>query len=35
VQWTSTIGTYFGYNGEVGRSHYDSHAVICSVQIAF
>src|SRR5271165_164953 len=33
VQWTQTIGTYFGYNGQVGRSNYDSHAVICSVHI--
>ena len=33
VQWTPTIGTYFGYNGQVGRSNYDSHAVICSVHI--
>jgi outer membrane autotransporter protein len=35
VQWTPTIGTYFGYNGQVGRSNYDSHAVICSVHMAF
>jgi outer membrane autotransporter protein len=35
VQWTPTIGTYFGYNGQVGRSNYDSHAVICSVHLAF
>jgi outer membrane autotransporter protein len=35
VQWTPTIGTYFGYNGQVGRSNYDSHAVICSVHVAF
>ncbi len=35
VQWTPTIGTYFGYNGQVGRSNYDSHSLICSVQVAF
>jgi outer membrane autotransporter protein len=35
VQWTPTIGTYFGYNGQVGRSNYDSHAVICSVNVNF
>ena len=33
VQWTPTIGTYFGYNGQVGRNNYDSQAVICSVRI--
>ena len=35
VQWTAALGTYFGYDGQVGRSNYDSHAVICSVHIAF
>ena len=35
VQWTPMIGTYFGYNGQVGRSNYDSHAVICSVHVDF
>jgi outer membrane autotransporter protein len=35
VQWTPTIGTYFGYNGNVGRSNYDSNSVICSVHVDF
>jgi outer membrane autotransporter protein len=35
VQWTSTIGTYVGYDGQVGRSNYDSHAVMCSVHLDF
>jgi outer membrane autotransporter protein len=35
MQWTPTIGTYFGYNGQVGRSNYDSQSLICSVRIAF
>jgi YVTN family beta-propeller protein/autotransporter-associated beta strand protein len=35
VQWTPTIGTYFGYDGQVGRTNYDSHAVLCSVHLDF
>jgi outer membrane autotransporter protein len=35
VQWTSTIGTYFGYNGDLGRSNYDSNSVNCSVHVDF
>jgi outer membrane autotransporter protein len=35
VQWTPTIGTYFGYSGLVGRSNYDSNSVICSVHWDF
>jgi outer membrane autotransporter protein len=35
VQWTPTIGTYFGYDGQVGRTNYDSHAVIGSVHLDF
>jgi outer membrane autotransporter protein len=35
VQWTPTIGTYFGYNGDVRRSNYDSNSVICSVHLDF
>jgi autotransporter-associated beta strand protein len=35
IQWTPTIGTYFGYNGQVGADHYDSQGVICSVHINF
>jgi autotransporter-associated beta strand protein/YVTN family beta-propeller protein len=35
VQWTPAIGTYFGYDGQLGRSNYDSHAVICSVYLDF
>ena len=35
VQWTPTIGTYFGYNGNVGRSNYNSQSVICSVHWDF
>jgi outer membrane autotransporter protein len=35
VQWTPTIGTYFGYNGQVGRGNYDLNGVLCSVHISF
>ena len=35
VQWTPTIGSYLGYNGQLGRSNYNSHAVIGSVRFAF
>ena len=35
VRWTPAIGTYFGYNGNVGRSNYDSNSVICSVHVDF
>jgi autotransporter-associated beta strand protein/YVTN family beta-propeller protein len=35
VQWTSVIGTYFGYEGQVGRTNYDSHGVICSAHFDF
>jgi outer membrane autotransporter protein len=35
VQWTPTIGTYFGYNGQVGRGNYDSNGVICSIHLSF
>jgi len=35
VQWTPTIGTYFGYDGQVGGSNIDSHAVIGSVHVDF
>jgi outer membrane autotransporter protein len=35
VQWTPTFGTYFGYNGDVGRSNYDSNSVIGSVHVDF
>jgi YVTN family beta-propeller protein len=35
IQWTSTIGTYFGYNGQVGRSRYDSQGGVCSVHLSF
>jgi outer membrane autotransporter protein len=35
VQWTPAMGTYFGYNGSVGRDNYDSNSVICSVHVDF
>jgi outer membrane autotransporter protein len=35
VQWPPSIGTCFGYEGQLGRSNYDSHAVICSAHIDF
>jgi YVTN family beta-propeller protein/autotransporter-associated beta strand protein len=35
VRWTPTIGTYFGYDGEVGRSNYSSNSVICSMHVDF
>jgi outer membrane autotransporter protein len=35
VQWTPAIGTYFGYNGQVGRSRYDSQGGVCSVHFDF
>jgi outer membrane autotransporter protein len=35
VQWTPTIGTYFGYNGQLGRSRYDSQGGVCGVHWEF
>jgi outer membrane autotransporter protein len=35
VQWTPTIGIYFGYNGQVGRSNYDSQGGVCNVHLDF
>ncbi len=35
VQWTPTVGTYFGYDAQVGRSRYDSQGAVCSVHIDF
>jgi outer membrane autotransporter protein len=35
VQWTPTLGTYFGYVGNVGRSNYDLNSIICSVRWDF
>ena len=35
VQWTPTIGTYFGYNGQLGRSNYDSQGGTCNVHWDF
>jgi outer membrane autotransporter protein len=35
VQWTPTLGTYFGYVGNVGRSNYDLNSFICSVRWDF
>jgi uncharacterized protein with beta-barrel porin domain len=35
VQWAPTLGTYFGYIGNVGRSNYDSNSVVCSVHWDF
>ena len=35
VQWTPTIGIYFGYNGQVGRSRYDSQGGVGNVHIDF
>ena len=35
VQWTPTVGTYFGYDGQIGRGNYDSNGVVCSVHLDF
>jgi outer membrane autotransporter protein len=35
VQWTPTVGIYFGYNGQVGRNRYDAQGGVCSVQWTF
>jgi outer membrane autotransporter protein len=35
VQWMPTVGIYFGYNGQVGRSRYDSQGGVCSVHFDF
>ena len=35
VQWTPTIGTYLGYNDQMGRSRYDSQGGVCSVHVDF
>jgi YVTN family beta-propeller protein/autotransporter-associated beta strand protein len=35
LQWTPTVGTYFGYDGLLGRGNYDSNGVVCSVQLDF
>jgi outer membrane autotransporter protein len=35
VQWTPTLGTYFGYIGNVGRSNYDLNSFVCSVRWDF
>jgi outer membrane autotransporter protein len=35
IQWTPTFGTYFGYNGQVGRNHYDSQGGVCSLHWSF
>ena len=31
----ANIGTYLGYDGQLGRRNYDSHAVIGSLRFAF
>jgi outer membrane autotransporter protein len=35
VRWTPVIRTYLGYSGQVGRSNFNSHALIGSVQVDF
>jgi fibronectin-binding autotransporter adhesin len=35
LQWTPKIGTYIGYNGQLGRSRYDSQGGVCSVHLDF
>jgi outer membrane autotransporter protein len=35
VRFTSTISTYFNYDGQLGRSNYDSNAVTGGVRISF
>ena len=35
VQWTATISTYVGYQGQLGRDRYDSNAVSGGVSISF
>jgi outer membrane autotransporter protein len=35
VQWTPMIATYINYDGQLGRSRYDSNAVTGGVKISF
>jgi outer membrane autotransporter protein len=35
VQWTPMIATYINYDGQLGRSHYDSNAVTGGVRLSF
>jgi outer membrane autotransporter protein len=35
VQWTPTISTYVGYQGQLGRNRYDSNAVTGGVSFSF
>src|SRR5271167_3749808 len=35
VQWTPMIATYINYDGQLGRSRYDSNAVTGGVRISF
>jgi outer membrane autotransporter protein len=35
VQWTPRISTYVGYQGQLGRDHYDSNGVTGSVSFSF
>jgi outer membrane autotransporter protein len=35
VQWTPTLTTYLNYDGQLGRSNYDSNAVTGGVRISF
>jgi outer membrane autotransporter protein len=35
VHWTQTIATYVNYDGQLGRSRYDSNAVTGGVTISF
>ena len=35
VQWSERLSTYVYYDGEFGRSNYDSHNVSAGVRIAF
>jgi outer membrane autotransporter protein len=35
IQWTPSIGTYFGYNGQLGRSNENSQGGTCSVHWDF
>jgi outer membrane autotransporter protein len=35
VQWSARTSTYLSYDGEIGRSNYDSHTVSGGVRISF
>ena len=35
VNWSERVSTYLGYQGEVGRSHYNSNSFFGGVRISY